>query len=103
MSISTTQSCSFPCRRFQVRAGQLFFILSLLELHNRNLMFFGKAVDRFYVLRTNLAKRGGGRNLELFLPAQEFTHIADRLKFGYVGLQEDSIQGPALEGDMIPQ
>src|SRR5262249_11284691 len=81
--------CFTSCR-FQVRASQLFFILSLVELHDGDLMFFGKAVDGFYVLLTNLAKCSRGRNLELLLPAQEFTHIPNRLKFGYVGLQEDS-------------
>jgi len=90
-------------RRFQVRASQFFFILSLLKLHNGNLMLLSKAVNGFPILIANLAKSSGRRNLELFLPAQEFTHIPNRLQFGYVGLQEDSIQRAALECDMIPQ
>jgi hypothetical protein len=76
---------------FQVRASQFFFILSLLKLHNRNLMLLSKAVNGFHILIANLAKGSGGRNLELFLPAQELTHIPNRLQLGYLGLQEDSI------------
>jgi len=66
-------------------------------------MLLSKAVNGFPILIANLAKSSGRRNLELFLPAQEFTHIPNRLQFGYVGLQEDSIQRAALECDMIPQ
>src|SRR5215470_10868241 len=40
---------------FQIRASQLFFILSFLELHQGNLMFLGKALDG--ILLADLAKR----------------------------------------------
>jgi len=55
-------------------------------------MLLRKAVNGFHILIANLAKGSRGRNLELSLPAQKFTHIPNRLQFGYVGLQEDSIQ-----------
>jgi hypothetical protein len=54
-------------------------------------MLLSKAVNGFHILIANLAKGSGGRNLELFLPAQELTHIPNRLQLGYLGLQEDSI------------
>jgi len=55
-------------------------------------MLLRKAVNGFHILIANLAKGSGGMNLELSLPAQEFTQIPNRLQFGYVGLQDDSIQ-----------
>jgi len=72
-------------------------------VHDRNALALGKFVDSLDVRLTDLAKRNRRRELKLPLPAQEDTHLSDRLKLGYIGLQEDSVDGTALERHVVSQ
>ena len=49
---------ALACRGFQVGPGDRFLVLALLELHHRNLVLVGKAVDRLHIRVANLAERG---------------------------------------------
>jgi len=94
---------AFARRRFQIGTSCFLFVLALLEVHDRNMVSFRKPVDRLHVFIADSAKRGRGRNRELPLPAQERAYVPDGLKPGYVGLQENAIDGTAPEGHVIPE
>ena len=66
-------------------------------------MLFRILMDGFHVSIADLAKGGRRRNLEPSLPAQEDAHLSDRLKLWHVGLQEDSVDGTAMQRHVIPQ
>ena len=56
--ISTTRSLPSRAAASQIRTSDLLFVLSFLEVHDRNLMSLGEPVDRFYLFITDPAKRG---------------------------------------------
>ena len=93
---------TFSGRRFQVGASYLLLVLSLLELHHGNLVPLGKLVDGLDVGLPDLPKGCRRGNLELPLPAEEDAHLSYRLKLGDVSLQEDSVNGTALERHVVP-
>ena len=90
-------------RRLEKRASNRFLALSLLEVNHGNPLVLGKAVNRLHVGLADLAERRGGRDAESPLPAQERTDLPDRLELGDVRLQEDPIERPAGERDVIVQ
>ena len=94
---------AFPGRCFQVGASHFLLVLSFLEVHNRNVVPFSKLVDSLHIGFTDLPKRRRRGNLELPLPAQEDADLPHRLQLGYVRLQEDSVDGTALERHVVSQ
>jgi hypothetical protein len=71
---------TFSGCRFQRGTGHFLLALTLLEVHDGDLPFFGELVDGLDVALADLAKRGGGRNPEPALPAEEAADLAHRLK-----------------------
>src|SRR5882724_2258262 len=90
-------------RRFQVRTRGLLFVLTLLEMHDRNAVKFGKLVDRLDVSIADPAERSRGGNGELPLPAQERAYVPHRLKLRYIRLQEDAVERTAAQRHVIPE
>jgi hypothetical protein len=72
-------------------------------MHDRNFVFFRVSVNRLHVSVADLAEGSRRRDSVLPPPAQEDAHLPDGLKFRYIRLQEDAVDGAALKGDVVPQ
>ena len=86
-----------------VRAGDRFLVLTLPEVDHRHAMVFRPAVHLGDVGVTDLPERRRRRDYKPPLPTQELTHPAHGLQLRHVRLQEDPVDRPASERDVIPQ
>jgi hypothetical protein len=79
---------SVPRRGLQIRPRSFLFLLSLFEVHHRDLIRFGEVVDCLPIRIADLAKGGRRRNRVFSLPAQKRAYIAHSLKPGHVRLEK---------------
>jgi hypothetical protein len=94
---------AFPRRSFQIGPRCFFFLLSLFEVHNGNMLSLGIAIDSLYIRIADFAKRGRRRNWVLPLPPKKRTYIPHGLEFGYVSLEKDAVDGTASERHVVPE
>ena len=79
-----------PLRRGRLdqRPSLGLLALALLEMHHRDAVGLGEAMDVFDIAVADLAERRRGGDREPPLPAQEPAHLAHRLQLGHIPLQE---------------
>ena len=85
------------------RTGERFFVLTLGEVHHRDRVSLGEAVDVLHVRVADLAERRGRRDRESALPPQEVAYEPDRLELRGVALQEDPVHRPARQRHLVPK
>src|SRR6266487_2691695 len=73
-------SFALSSRSFDVGLSHLLLVLTLLEMHDRDLVLLRILMDGFHVSIADLAKSGRRGNLEPPLPAQENADLSDRLQ-----------------------
>ena len=88
--------------RVDQRAGLGLLALALLEVHHRDPVDLGEAMDVFHVAVADLAERRRRRDREPALPAQEPAHLTHRLQLGHIALQEEPVHRPARQASCDP-